>query len=299
MMQRSTRQSSRWVLITGASSGIGESCALMLAGRDWKVLAGVRNEADADRLRDAEQGIVPLLLDVTKQDQIARAVEVAERHLGSDGLSGLVNNAGIATGGPLEYLPIDRFRQSLEVNVVGALAVTQAFLPLLRARSGRIVNISSISGRIALPFIAPYAASKHALEAMSDCLRVELSPWDIHVSLIEPGNVRTPIWEKSLAAARALRRSMPKQAERDYGSALNALEAEIGKKQPLSADDVARAVTRALESQRPRARYPLGAAVHVGTWLDRLPARWRDGVIRRALPKWGQLAWSDPHRLDN
>ncbi len=287
-MQKRLEPSTRSVLITGASSGIGEACATTLAGRGWQVLAGVRSDADADRLRDSNQGIVPLILDVTKPDQIAAAVEIATQHLGSDGLSGLVNNAGIATGGPLEYLPIEQFRQALEVNVIGALAVTQAFLPLLRRGSGRIVNISSISGRIALPFIAPYAASKHALEAMSDCLRVELSPWDIHVSLIEPGNVRTPIWKKSLAAARAVRQAMPEQAERYYGAALDALEAEIGKKQPLSSEDVARSVAHALETQRPRARYPLGAAVPVATWLDRLPTRWRDGVTRRALPKWGQ-----------
>jgi NAD(P)-dependent dehydrogenase (short-subunit alcohol dehydrogenase family) len=157
----------------------------------------------------------------------------------------------------------------------------------LRAARGRIVNVSSISGRVALPFIAPYAASKHALAALSESLRVELAPWGMHVALVEPGNVRTPIWRKSLAEARTLRAGMPAVAEQHYGPALDALSERVGRVQDISPEQVAERFERALTAARPRARYPIGRDLRILALLDRLPWRWRDRLIQRALPEWG------------
>src|SRR5919205_2011600 len=163
------------VLVTGASTGIGEACARRLARNGWKVYAGVR------RAGDAPDGTEELLLDVTDAGQIAAAAEqVPELH-------GLVNNAGIALAAPLEFIPVDELRRQLEVNVIGQVAVTQAFLPKLRATRGNVVFVGSIAGRSALPFLGAYAASKHALEAIADTLRVELKPFGVEVSIVEPG----------------------------------------------------------------------------------------------------------------
>ena len=191
------------VVITGASTGIGAASAVELARRGFSVFAGVRKRCDGERLKAQSPHIVPLLLDVTDAGQIAAAAETVGRAVGDAGLAGLVNNAGIVVAGPLEILPLDQLRLQLEVNVVGQIAVTQAFLPLLRKARGRIVNMGSFNGRIASPYLAPYAASKHALEALSDAMRLELRAWGIRVSVIEPGATTTPIWDKSLAAADA------------------------------------------------------------------------------------------------
>ena len=169
------------VVITGASTGIGEASALELGRRGFRVFAGVRREADAQRLKARSPDIAPLLLDVTDAGQIAAAAEAVGRAVGDAGLAGLVNNAGIVVAGPLEILPLDRLRSQFEVNVVGQIAVTQAFLPLLRKGRGRIVNMSSLNGRIASPYLAPYAASKHALEAVNNAMRVEFRAWGIRV----------------------------------------------------------------------------------------------------------------------
>jgi NAD(P)-dependent dehydrogenase (short-subunit alcohol dehydrogenase family) len=172
------------VLVTGASTGIGEACALRLAARGIRVFAGVRSESDGASLRQrASDGLTPVLIDVTVPDAIALARGTVADLVGPEGLAGLVNNAGV----------VDEVRKEFDVNVFGAIAVTQAFLPLLRGGRGRIVNMSSISGRIALPFAGPYAASKFALEAISDSWRVELRPWGIRVAIVEPGEVDTPI----------------------------------------------------------------------------------------------------------
>ena len=185
------------VVITGASTGIGAASAVELARRGFCVFAGVRKDDDGGRLKDQSPQIVPLLLDVTDTRQIAAAAEHVGRAVGDAGLAGLVNNAGIVVAGPLEILPLDRLRLQLEVNVVGQIAVTQAFLPLLRKARGRIVNIGSFNGRIASPYLAPYAASKHALEAITNALRSELRAWRIRVSVIEPWKFRMELMQQS------------------------------------------------------------------------------------------------------
>ena len=176
------------VIITGASSGIGEACALRLDRRGFHVFAGVRRISDGELLQQkTSDRLVPVLLDVTSQESIASAKELISAQIHPAGLFGLFNNAGIPLGGALEALDLDDFRSQMEVNLIGAIAMTQAFLPLLRKGNGRIINMSSISGLIALPFVGPYAATKFALEAISDSLRVELKPWGISVSLVEAG----------------------------------------------------------------------------------------------------------------
>ena len=196
-------------MITGASTGIGRACALDLDGRGFRVFAGVRKDEDGERLRSERPSIEPLRIDVTDAGQIAAARDRVSEEVGTAGLAGLVNNAGIAVPGPLEHLPIDEFRRQMEVNLVGQVAVTQAFLPLLRTARGRVVNIGSIGGRVALPMLGPYAASKHAMEGISDSLRRELRPWGMQVSIVRPGPIATDIWESGNATADELLARMP------------------------------------------------------------------------------------------
>ncbi len=280
--------SSKYVLVTGASSGIGEAIALALDSLEFHVFAGVRREADAAALRSrASSRLKPLILDVTDSGMIHRAAEAIRIETGSAGLYGLVNNAGIVVAGPLQFLPVDRVRRQFEVNVLGQLGVTQAMLPLIRAGSGRIINMGSISGHLATPFLGPYAASKHALEALSESLRVELRPWNIPVCIVDPGNVATPIWEKSKSAAEATVSQAPPeqqvlQAEL-YGAALNALRAYVSRVRGMHVDHVVRAVNHALMSERPKARYFVKPSIRFSLVLNLLPATLRDRIIMKEL----------------
>jgi NAD(P)-dependent dehydrogenase (short-subunit alcohol dehydrogenase family) len=283
----SSPSSSPSVLVTGASTGIGEACALELDRRGFRVFAGVRRDEDAEQLRQkASARLLPVMLDVTNADSIAAAVEVVRAALGRQGLLGLVNNAGLAVPGPLELLPIDQLRRQFEVNVFGQIAVTQAFLPMLRLARGRIVMMSSISGRVAAPFVGPYAASKHALEALSDSLRVELRRWGITVSLIEPGNVKTPIWEKSRAWAQEMAQQIPPQGDQLYGLDLRAVEAVTAKMalRGMPVQRVVGVVVHALTARRPKTRYPVGFQTRLSIQvLKFLPVGLRDWLVRREM----------------
>jgi len=274
------------VVITGASTGIGAASAVELARRGFCVFAGVRKEGDGERLKDQSPHIVPLLLDVTNAGQIAAARETVGLAVGDAGLAGLVNNAGIVIAGPLEILPLDQLRLQLEVNVVGLIAITQAFLPLLRKARGRIVNISSFNGRVASPYLAPYSASKHALEAISDALRLELRAWRIRVSVIEPGSTATPIWAKSLAATDSLADKVSDDAIGLYKGDLDAMRLATRKlaDAALPVDTVVRCVVHALTARRPWTRYPVGLNVNLllraYKWI---PDRIWDWMIQRSL----------------
>lgn len=276
------------VLITGASTGIGKACALYLEAQGYRVFAGVRRAEDgAALLQEASGTLQPLLLDVCDGESVAAAVRQVAAVLGGTGLSGLVNNAGISVAGPLEFLPLEDLRRQLEVNVIGQVAVTQACLPLLRQARGRIVMISSTSGLFALPFLGPYAASKFALEALSDSLRVELRPWGMAVIVVEPGAIATPIWEKSLAEADAMRTRLPAQAEGYYHQVMEGTRAYAQKAEErgLPAEAVARVVAQALTARRPRARYQVvGTGSAVLFRLVRLvPTPLRDWLVARRL----------------
>jgi NAD(P)-dependent dehydrogenase (short-subunit alcohol dehydrogenase family) len=268
------------VLVTGASTGIGEATALRLKGVGWDVVAGARKDADLERLREA--GLTPVRLDVTDPDTIAAARD----ELGGRALGGLVNNAGVAFGAPIEFVPIDDLRRQLEVNVVGQVAVIQAFLPALREGSGRIVNVSSIGGRIALPMVGPYAASKFALEAISDSLRRELRPWGIHVALVEPGAVATPIWEKGRETADRLEAQMGQEARTLYGGLADRIREETEKiaERGVHPDEVAKVIERALTASRPKLRYVVGRDAKMRLKIKALAGDRRfDALIARTL----------------
>lgn len=273
-------------VVTGSSTGIGEACALRLAGAGHRVIAGVRREADGERLAARAGSIVPALVDVTDGMQIDALVRRLDE-LDASRLDGLVNNAGIARGGPLEFLPIDEWRTQFEVNVLGQVAVTKALIPLLRRGRGRVVFIGSISGRVSTPFLGPYGASKHAIEAVAESLREELRPWDIAVSVVEPGAVRTPIWAKGRDFADQLERRLPAEAHDLYDDAITVLRRTIDNQERVGVppDRVAAVVERALTAARPRYRYLVGRDARGAGMLERLlPDRAMAYVTRRLGP---------------
>jgi NAD(P)-dependent dehydrogenase (short-subunit alcohol dehydrogenase family) len=272
------------VVVTGASTGIGEATALHLRELGFDVLAGVRKDEDAERLRG--QGLRPLKLDVADSDSIATARAEGEQACGGR-LAGLVNNAGVAISAPLEFIPIDRLRQQLEVNLIGQVAVTQALLPFLRAAGGRVVNVSSIGGRVALPLLGPYAASKFGLEAVSDSLRRELRHLGVEVVVVEPGGVKTPIWRKGNAAADEMLEQVPPEAEELYGDLVQAVRAEsvkIEQERGIPPRAVAEVIGTALTARKPKTRYLVGRDAKLRAAIaKRLPDRAMDALIGRAL----------------
>jgi NAD(P)-dependent dehydrogenase (short-subunit alcohol dehydrogenase family) len=275
------------VVITGVSTGIGYDAARFLVGQGWRVFGSVRRPEDAQRLQ-AELGELfrPLFFDVTNHQAVqAAAAQVAEA-VGQNGLWGLVNNAGVAVPGPLMHLPLEEFRRQMEINVVGTLAATQAFLPLLGARKdaahppGRIVNISSVSGRVTYPFLGPYAASKHALEALSDALRRELMIYGVDVIVIQPASVRTPIWDKAGEMDLSL------YADTDYLDILGPMQKTLVKQGQtgVPVERVTEAIWQALTAERPKTRYVIPRKWLTGWILPRwLPDRWFDRIIAKRL----------------
>lgn len=273
------------VLITGASTGIGEATARRLDEAGFTVFAGVRKQEDGDKLKakasDRLQVVAPL--DVTDKDQIAAAAKQVEEALNGQPLRGIVNNAGVGLGGPLEAIDLDDLRTALEVNAVGQIAVAQAFTPMLRRSQGRIVNVTSIGGRVAQPFTGPYIASKFALEGLNDVLRLELMGWDIDVIAIEPGTIATPIWEKAAGDVdKQLDRMSPELREL-YRSRLDKMPKllERQNKRGISPDKVADAIEKALTSSRPRTRYLVGDAYMLLGLKKLLPTRWLDRLLYR------------------
>jgi NAD(P)-dependent dehydrogenase (short-subunit alcohol dehydrogenase family) len=273
-----------FALVTGASSGIGEACAKHLAGLGFNVFAGVRKQADGERV--AGDRIEPVIIDVSDDASVAAAAEQVRGAAGNTGLAGLVNNAGIAVAGPLEFVDIAEFQKQLDVNVTGVLRATQAMLPMIRLARGRIVNISSIGGRVAIPLVGPYAASKFALEGMSDSLRRELRPWGMHVALIEPGAVATPIWDKGVDQAEELERDAPAEVRERYGEIINAVrkQSEKNRTEGVPPQEVAEAVAHALTASKPKTRYLVGRDAKVrGPMAAVMPDRLMDAAIARAL----------------
>lgn len=277
----------RTAIVTGASTGIGEACVLRLDRNGWRVFAGVRKDADGQRLKQgASERLTPITLDVTNQQQIDAAVQTVAQAAGESGLQGLVNNAGISVNGPLEFLTPDDVRKQLEVNVVGQVAMIQAFMPLIRQGHGRIVNIGSIGGKMSTPFLGPYCASKHAMEAISDALRQELRPWGIHVALVEPGSIKTEIWQKGQQGADDFQKNAPEEAMQRYGKAFSALRDAARKFEDagIPADRVAISVEHALTSGRPRTRYIVGFDATVQSIIRRVvPDRLRDRLVASQL----------------
>jgi NAD(P)-dependent dehydrogenase (short-subunit alcohol dehydrogenase family) len=275
------------VVITGASTGIGRATARYLAAREFRVFAGVRRDEDGEALRQEGAGrVTPLRLDVTDRGSIERAAREVEAAIAGERLRGLVNNAGIGIGAPLEFIDLDELRRQFEVNAIGPIAVTQAFLSLIRTCRGRVVNVGSIGGRIAQPMLGPYNASKFALEALSDSLRMELAPWGIHVSLVEPGAIATAIWEKTDAYAARMLPALGPRATELYGAAIGAVldTARMLSKQAIAPERVSKVIHHALTARRPRTRYLVGIDARVQALFARfLPDRVRDVVVLRFM----------------
>lgn len=275
----------RSVLVTGASTGIGRATALRLDAAGWQVFAGVRREADAESLREAgTPRLTPLFLDVTDPEQIAAAASRIERESES-GLAGLVNNAGVAIPGPLETIPLEDFRHQLEVNLVAYVAVAQAMLPQIRRAEGRVVLVGSIGGRIAFPFAGAYHVSKFGTEAMGDVFRQELRPWNLKVSIIEPGSIDTPIWERGQRKGHEIEAKSP-QTKLLYGNAIEKFRKliEDTAERGIPPEKVAKAVAHALESKRPKSRYLVGLDAKLQARLMPLiPTAVVDRVVARQL----------------
>lgn len=276
----------RSVLVTGASTGIGEACALHLDRLGHRVYAGVRKESDAERLSSqGSERLTPVFLDVTDEGQIEATAKQIEADGG--GLAGVVNNAGVARGGPLEFLPIDEWREQIEVNVIGQIAVTKECLPLLRPERGRVVFIGSIGGRVGSFFMGPYNASKFALEGVADALRQELHPWGMHVAIVEPGSIKTPIWEKGRATLERLDEQLSAEARELYRDMIESFRAGIDETESrgVGPEKVAKAVEHALFHRRPWARYLVGPdAKAMGIGARFLPDRAKDALVRRFAP---------------
>lgn len=273
--------------MTGASTGIGRAAALRLDRDGWGVFAGVRREEDAEALRAAASNrLLPVTLDVTDPGQIAAAAGLIDGLMGEGGLDGLVNNAGIAVLGPLETIPLEDFRRQVEVNLTAQVAVTQALLPTIRRSRGRVVFVSSIGGRMALPFGGPYHAAKFGLEAVADCLRQELRPWRIPVSVIEPGSIDTPIWERGERIADDVSARAPAAQGDLYGETIERFRSAVRStaERGIHPDKVADAIAHALGARRPRTRYLVGADARGQALAARiLPDRALDAVIRRVM----------------
>lgn len=279
-------ESLRTVLITGCSSGIGRATALLLADRGYRVLAGVRCPEHAKQLTEAQlPRFEPLVLDVTNEKHVEQAIAHV-RETCPQGLYGLVNNAGIGLPSAVELSSIDEVRQLFEVNTVAPLRMIQLCLPMLRAGQGRVINMSSMNGSIAMPMVGAYSASKFALEAISDTLRVELRPWNIPVSIIRPGQVRTSIFSKARESLNERSREIPIELEEGY-RVMYARAGEFnerGAKSLTSPDKVAQVVLRALSAKRPRTHYCVGIDAR-GMQLAKslLPQRLLDRSLARAM----------------
>jgi NAD(P)-dependent dehydrogenase (short-subunit alcohol dehydrogenase family) len=275
------------VLITGASSGIGRATALHLDRLGFRVYAGVRREPDAAALRrDASPRLAPLLCDVTDAESLRAAAKSVEAEVGAAGLAGLVANAGIGLGGPLEFVPLDDLRRQLEVNVVGVVATLQAFLPAVRAARGRVVIVGSDSGRLAAPFAGPYSASKFAVEAIADSLRLELRPFGVQVALIEPGAVATTIWDKTQRYADEALARLPAEAQQLYGKGIADVRERLAERarDAAPAEGCARAIERALTARRAPSRQLVGSDAKVVGFVARFLPDWlRDRLVTKIM----------------
>ncbi len=278
------------ILITGASTGIGFSTAIHLAQEGYQVFGSVRRPKDAEFLAAATPAhaapIRSLLFDVTDTEAVHSAAQNLRQELGQAGLHALINNAGVAIAGPLEYIPEDEFIRQMDINVFGMLRCTQAFLPLLKIAQGRILNLSSVAGRLAFPLAGPYHSSKHAVEGFSDVLRLELRRHQIQVIVIQPGAIRTPIWQTAQAKAAEIQASLPPQALREYGR----LFEQVGKASARAGAEgdepqlCAKIIAHALQARKPRTRYVVGRPAKIGLFLRRiLSDRAMDRLVGKGL----------------
>ncbi len=273
------------VLVTGTSTGIGAACVSRLAAAGWTVYAGVRRAEDADQVKASNTGDVrPVMLDVGDRDQMRVVLESIANDSATGGLDGLVNNAGVGNGGPTEYITEDEWRWTFDVNLFAPVALTQAAMPLLRAAKGRVVHVGSIAGRLSMPGLSPYSASKHAIEALAEAQRLELrrSGSGVRVALVEPGAVKTAIWDKADTTIVDVERGLGDVGRQRYQWLTDSARgfAAEGRRFGVRPDRVARAVEHALSAPRPKARYLVGIDAKVyGHVVTKLPDRVRDAGV--------------------
>jgi NAD(P)-dependent dehydrogenase (short-subunit alcohol dehydrogenase family) len=293
-------ETQKLVAVTGASTGIGASTARELARRGFHVLAGVRRDSDADAIRST--GIEPIILDITRPEQVEA---LAARVAGDPrALHALVNNAGISVNAPVEALPMAQWRWVFEVNLFGHIAVTQALLPSLLRSKGRVINISSVGGKVAMATYGAYAGTKFALEAVSDSLRREIAPLGVQVVVVEPGGVRTEMGTRGVATAKDLAGQMTPEQDGRYGSLVQAITAQMaeGTGSGVTADAAARVIANAVTTRKPRTRYTIGRDAALITRLTRmLSDRTLDRIIaanlRRHYPKAAAAVTPGGHRV--
>ena len=278
------------MVITGTSTGIGAATAIHLAENGFHVFAGVRRSEDGEALRaQAPKDLTPLIIDVTVPSTISAAAATVADTVGDRGLTGLVNNAGIAKPAPIEFQPMDDFRTQLEVNLFGPIVMVQAFLPLIRRGRGRIVNVGSVGGMIVLPLNGAYSASKFGIKAISDALRLELRQWSIHVALIEVAPVKTAIFGKTFAEFDGLETSLGEKGHELYEEQIAAVRTAT-EKAAADADPplvIAKAIAHALMSDKPKTKYLVGHGGKGVAVVAALPDRARDRALAHelALPK--------------
>ncbi|WP_116950441.1 SDR family NAD(P)-dependent oxidoreductase [Jiangella endophytica] len=268
------------VLVTGANGGIGAVAVRALADRGMTVFATVRGDASAIA---GVKGVRVVEMDVTDPAGVALAAKKVAHDTGGAGLRAVVNNAGVIVQGPLELVPPDELRRQFEVNTFGPAYVTQAFLPLLRAGRGRVINVSAPTAWVPVPFLGPIGASKAALESLSDALRGELAVWRIPVVLIEPGTTKTLIFAKAEAAARAALNDADPGRVALYGPHLAAVEKASANQRSSPPEKAAAAIVKAVEARRPRRWYPASGDVRMLRLVSHLPARLREALIARTF----------------
>jgi NAD(P)-dependent dehydrogenase (short-subunit alcohol dehydrogenase family) len=267
--------------VTGASTGIGRATALRLCRDGFHVFATVRRREDAESLEQAMGGsLTGVLMDITANHEIEAATEIVRSHVGDNGLDALVNNAGVGAAWPVELIPLEKLRRLFAINVDGQVAVTQAFLPLLRRAAGRIVMIGSIGDRITMPFGGPLCATKYALRSLTDALRMELAPWNIRVVLVEPATIRTEAVDKLEHEALEAERGFGPAGWALYGEAFRRMTARVLAMESRGShpDVVAAGVSRVLATRRPRTRYIVGKRARILATLARFPAPMVDAL---------------------
>ncbi len=276
-------ENNKVILITGASTGIGKACALYLDKMGFKVYAGVRKQTDGDNLRkEASDRLTPIILDVTDAESISLAANLIKEETDGE-IYGLVNNAGVGLGGALEATPIAEIQQLMDVNVIGLLAVTKEFVPMLRMGKGRIINIGSTSSLLAFPGASAYCASKFAVRAISDSLRLELKPFGLKVIMVAPGAIESEIWEKGTAYKEKLRKSMDPDIKELYSPLIKFGDKMITELKKIPAEEVAKSVTHAFTSQKPKIYYIVGNDAKGAAKAAKLPKRVLDWMLLKRI----------------
>lgn len=274
------RAQAKTVVVTGANGGVGRALVSRLDELGWRVFAGVRSLEAGEQLASDAREVSPIRLDVCDQDSIAEAQHEVSRELGDQGLGGLVNNAAIVVLGPLELIPLHALRRQLDVNVLGPIAVTQAFMPLLRAGRGRVINVSGASGQVSVPMLSG-SGSKAALEALSDALRMELKYQGVPVSVIVPGNMQTDLFRKAAEARQREGYAGSAETQRIYARAVEAADHALASSRKAPVDGAVAMVVKALTARRPSARYFVGRDSRAAMALRRLPTGLRDRLLLR------------------